>query len=99
MKHISVTEAADRWGLSGRIVRRYCSEGRIDGAFVTGRTWNIPEDASPPERKRAGRKNDNALLIALKEEKNGKIKGRIYPDFDSLSCGMQCWPSFAGRAI
>ncbi|MCL1984229.1 MAG: Fic family protein [Methanomassiliicoccaceae archaeon] len=73
-----MTEAANKWGLSGRIVRRYCSEGRIDGALMIGKTWNIPENASPPERKKAKRPSENAVLNALREEKDGKIKGRIY---------------------
>ena len=31
MKYMTVTEAAQRWGISDRRVRLLCSEGRIDG--------------------------------------------------------------------
>ena len=50
MRYISVAETAKKWGLTDRMVRRYCSEGRVPGAFMTGKTWNIPLDASPPGR-------------------------------------------------
>ena len=48
MKYLSVTETAKRWNLSERSVRNYCAQGKIEGAFLTGKTWNIPEDAQKP---------------------------------------------------
>jgi Fic family protein len=78
MKYISAAVAAKRWGLTDRAVRRYCFEGMIPGAFITGKTWNIPEGALPPERKNAKRFSDNDLLNVLKFEKDGKINGGIY---------------------
>ena len=45
-----VSEAAKKWNISERSVRNYCAEGRVDGAFLVGKTWNIPEDAKKPER-------------------------------------------------
>ena len=50
MKYISVSEAAKKWGISERSVRGYCAGGKIDGAFLTGKTWNIPETAKKPDR-------------------------------------------------
>ncbi|MCL1811682.1 MAG: Fic family protein [Methanomassiliicoccaceae archaeon] len=64
--------------MTDRAVRRYCSEGLIPGAFMVGKTWNVPEDALPPERKNAKRFSDNDLLNVLKYERAGKIKGGIY---------------------
>lgn len=32
-------------------MRNYCLQGRIDGAFLTGKTWNIPADAAKPRRR------------------------------------------------
>ena len=40
MRFISVKEAAKLWGLSERSVRNYCAQGRAEGAFLTGKTWN-----------------------------------------------------------
>lgn len=45
MRYLSVTEAAKRWNISKRSVRNYCALGKIGGAFLKGKTWNIPENA------------------------------------------------------
>ena len=39
MKYISVKQAAKLWNLSERSVRNYCAQGRIDGAFLTGKCY------------------------------------------------------------
>ena len=78
MNYISVAEAARRWGLSERSVRNYCAAGRVEGAFLTGKTWNIPETAEKPERLN---KHDDApkdLLSRLRAEKKAKLHGGIY---------------------
>ena len=45
MKYVSVARIAKKWGVSERTVRNYCAEGKIPEVFLTGKTWNIPEDA------------------------------------------------------
>lgn len=50
MKYVSVAQIAKKWGVSERTVRNYCAEGKIPEAFLTGKTWNIPEDAQRPDR-------------------------------------------------
>ncbi len=76
-KYISVNEFAQKQGISERTVRNYCASGKIEGAFLTGKTWNIPEDAGIPLRKSAKKKN-SPLLAALREQKEMKLKGGIY---------------------
>lgn len=78
MKYLSVAEIAVKWGISERSVRNYCAEGRIDGAFITGKTWNIPEAAVKPERKRAAERKPETLADILKDEKKSHRKGGIY---------------------
>lgn len=43
MKFLSVAQVAKNWNLSERTVRNYCASGKIPDAFLTGKTWNIPE--------------------------------------------------------
>lgn len=74
MKYLSVKEIANKWNVSERSVRNYCANKRIDGAFLVGKTWNIPEDAKKPSRK----KDSLTLLDILKEQKNTKMSGGIY---------------------
>ena len=48
MKYKSVRETATRWGVSERIVRRYCTEKRIPGAAQIDKAWRIPANAVKP---------------------------------------------------
>ena len=50
MSYITVQEAAKKWGISERLVRRYCAEGRIPDLAQYDGIWQIPEDADKPSR-------------------------------------------------
>ena len=75
MKYISVSQYAEKYGLSERTARNYCATGKIEGAFLTGKTWNIPADAVLPQKQKA---KVSPLLARLKEEKDSRLKGGIY---------------------
>ena len=78
MKFLSVSQMAKKWNMSERGVRKYCADGKIQGAFITGKTWNIPEDATKPERINKKNTEPQSLLERLKLEKKGSLKGGIY---------------------
>ena len=78
MGYLSVVEIAELWGVSERSVRNYCAQGRVPGAFLTGKTWNIPADATKPMRSNAKATDGSPLLSRLREEKADKVKGGIY---------------------
>ncbi len=78
MEYISVAEAAQKWGVSERSVRGYCAEGKINGAFLSGKTWNIPEIAEKPGRINKKTDAPKTLLEVLKAEKTAKLHGGIY---------------------
>lgn len=75
MNFISVAEYAERYGVSERTVRNYCSQGRLEGAFLTGKTWNIPEDAVVAKVKKI---KESVLLKTLREQKSMRLKGSVY---------------------
>lgn len=50
MNYRSVAGTAKLWNVSERTVRNYCATGKIPGAILIGKTWNIPQDAERPER-------------------------------------------------
>lgn len=77
MRYLSVNETAKKWNISERSVRNYCAQGRVNGAFLTGKTWNIPKDAEKPERSNK-RKEQPALLVILQEQKASQYSGGIY---------------------
>ena len=78
MKYLSVAEFAAKWGLTDRSVRKYCADGKISGAFLTGKTWNIPEDAQKPSRKPRESKKPKTLLAILRDQKDSRLSGGIY---------------------
>jgi Fic family protein len=75
MEYLSVAQFAEKYGVNERTVRNYCATGKIEGAFLTGKTWNIPADAGLPLKK--GTKI-SPLLSRLREEKEMRLKGGIY---------------------
>ena len=75
MSFISVKEASEKWGITERVVRQYCADGRVPGAFITGKTWNIPENAEKPGRKPRQRQVPKNLLGRLVLEKENAITG------------------------
>lgn len=78
MRYLSVTEIAKKWEVSERSVRNYCAQGRVNGAFITGKIWNIPENAEKPERINKRKEVKITLLDILKEQKASKYSGGIY---------------------
>lgn len=78
MRYLSVIEIAKKWNISERSVRNYCAHGRVQGAFLTGKTWNIPENAEKPERSNKKKEHTLTLLDILREQKEWKYSGGIY---------------------
>ena len=78
MRYFSVAEMAKKWDVSERSVRNYCAHGRVLGAFLTGKTWNIPENAPKPERSNKKKEKSMTLLDILQDEKANKYSGGIY---------------------
>ena len=77
MRYLSVTEIAKKWNVSERSVRNYCAQGRVPGAFLTGKTWNIPETAEKPERSNQKKEQPVTLLDILQEQKESGCSGGI----------------------
>lgn len=78
MNYLSVSQMAKKWNMSERGVRKYCAEDKIPGAFLTGKTWNIPENAEKPKRKNKKSDEPQNLLERLIAEKKASVKGGIY---------------------
>ena len=72
MRYFSVAEMAKKWDVSERSVRNYCAHGRVPGVFITGKTWNIPENAKKPERSNKKKEKKTTLLDILLDEKANK---------------------------
>ena len=77
MEYLSVSEIAEKWGVSERSVRNYCAQNRVAGAVLLGKTWHLPENAEKPKRTNA-RDHSPTLLDVLREQKAAKLRGSIY---------------------
>lgn len=78
MKYISVKQAAELWNLSERSCPELLRAGRIEGAFLTGKTWIIPENATKPTRAATAKKAPSTLAEILADEMQSGRKGGIY---------------------
>lgn len=75
MEMISVSQFARGHAISERTVRNWCASGKMEGAFLVGKTWSLPADAPLP---RKAKKKTSPLLKRLRDEKEGNIHGGIY---------------------
>ena len=55
MEYINVKQASEQWGLSDRRVRVLCEQGKVNGVYKKGRSYQIPADAVKPADGRAMR--------------------------------------------
>ena len=67
MKYLSITQTAERWGISTRRIQILCGEGRVPGAIRIGTVWGIPEDAEKPADARI--KNGKYIKKPAENEK------------------------------
>lgn len=52
MGYLSITQTAEKWGISGRRIQILCTQGRIPGAMKIGSYWAVPDDAEKPKDER-----------------------------------------------
>lgn len=63
MEYITVRKAAERWGISERLVQKYCAQGRIEGARKFGASWEIPSNAAKPKDPRKTKEHPIPLRL------------------------------------
>lgn len=64
MTYLKVSEAARKWGISDRRVRKLCAEGRINGVIRKGNLYLIPDDAVRPADARTLTRHGVSPLLA-----------------------------------
>lgn len=74
MKYISVTEAAEKWGISQKRVQVLCRNCRIDGVMRVGNVWIIPYDAQKPSDARI--KTGKYIGLHVKERPKCELYSR-----------------------
>lgn len=76
MEYLTVTQAAEKWGISTRRVRLLCSKGEIDGVIRKGKLYLIPAETEKPidrrklpNKRKRGRFADIFTEIDIKKVK------------------------------
>lgn len=78
MEFLTVQEIAKKWKMSPRSVRNYCQQGRVPGAKRQDGNWQIPADATVPERLNGKNLAHQNLLQRLRAERDAHISGGLY---------------------
>ena len=52
MEYMSISQAAEKWGITPRRIQVLCAQERIPGATRIGYVWAIPKDAEKPKDAR-----------------------------------------------
>lgn len=63
MLYLSVSEVAEKWGITRKRIQVLCNQGRIDGAQRVGNVWMIPDNAIKPSdaRKKISENTDKSV--------------------------------------
>ena len=69
MDYCSISQMAEKWGISTRRIQVLCSENRIPGATKIGSYWAIPADAEKPKDERV--KTGKYIKHDIERENNG----------------------------
>jgi len=89
-QYISTVQAAQKWGISDRRVRKLCDEGKIEGAIKDGSHYKIPTNATKPSDGRRKKlsaqvlqwlKWDNEVIGTID---SGKAVSFIEPNFNEV---------------
>lgn len=72
MEYISISQAAEKWGITPRRIQVLCKQERIPGATRIGFVWAIPADAEKPKDARI---------------KSGRyMKSKCHPNVEEEQC-------------
>lgn len=78
MAFMTVKEASLKWGLSETLIRRYCSQGRIEGTINDKGSWKIPVKAKRPGRVVIIQEPVSPFVQKLIKQKEKHIRNGIY---------------------
>ncbi|WP_146953607.1 helix-turn-helix domain-containing protein [Alkalibaculum bacchi] len=68
MDYITVSEAAEKWGVSPRSITYHLVAGRIDGAIKKGHMWLIPATSPKPLDRRRKKVSDSFYTLLEQED-------------------------------
>ncbi len=94
MDYIPIKKAADRWGVSEVVARKYCRDRRVPGAILQNGSWMIPINAKKPDKIVNRRSAEKLSLVGrkLRSQKSKKNPHGLYDyvmiNFTYSSCRL-----------
>ena len=82
MNYITVSEAAEKWGVSKSLVRRYLAQNRIPKVKCNDGIWSIPETAKKPPKLPNTPVETEELCILASKLVNQKKKRNYHGLYD-----------------
>ena len=82
MKYMTVKQVAEKWAISGAMVRRYCKDGKIPDAILTEEGWKIPKTAKKPNTVITDEKANTELSPLAKKLMQQKKKKSFHGLYD-----------------
>ena len=71
MDYMTISDAADKWGISNRRIQTLCSNGRIAGAVKLECCWLLPKNAEKPSDARIKSGKYVGVSTKYREKKRG----------------------------
>ena len=88
MQFISTKTAAENWGITEQLVRRYCRQSRIPGVVQRDGAWLIPEDAKRPIKIEPGVKEPVVLPALAQKLLRQKKKKSFHGLYDYVQINL-----------
>ena len=85
MKYLTVKEAAEKWGVSIQMVRKYCRDKKIKRAIQKENSWLIPEST---ERPGAATAEEVPLPALVKKLSYQKVRNNHFGIYEYIQINM-----------
>lgn len=107
MEFESAKQAAERMGVTVRAVQKWAKQGRLPGAYLIGKMWNIPKDITEPLKLSEVEPQDTIAVKRLplpllrSNYKIGHIKEFLdsIPDPDDRNIALAEYYYYTGNAV
>lgn len=84
VNYLSVKDAAAKWGISERMVRRYCSQGRIQNVQQNEHGWLIPDNCAKPQDGRTKEPEEVILPSLAREVRYQRIRNNHFGIYEYI---------------
>ena len=78
MDYLTAKEVSILWDTSEQMVRRYCRDGRISGAFQKEGIWYVPDGTERPARKKVEAPEVPSFVKQLQRQRTKKVYHGLY---------------------